>query len=230
MIKEIIAKLDAYFSSDELKIIDSLNEEISSQQSIISNRDKEISELKQQISSLNEGWSNPYTWSTHKSTYESIEGLRIPPNTFINVNDREIKKAVISLKKDSFEETVKEVEKFVSQRIQYFYDDKNSYHPGFKEYFQTSSFTYHARVGDCDDQAILMAAILHMLGYGDKVVVCTGIVNWNNSELGHAWIKCFINDEWINYDSNALQSKAIVEYPELKDCWMFWNYYNVYKI
>jgi transglutaminase-like putative cysteine protease len=194
----------------------------------------EIEELKetneQLFKELNQDWDNPHSWPSHTVTMDTVDGLRIPPNAFIQHNDRKIKESVKALKKNNVFDTAKEVEKYVSQRTQYFFDEKNYYHPGYKEFFQTPSMTWHSRMGDCDDQAILFASIMGMLGYKNDVVVCCGMVTWNGSDLGHAWPQVFYQGEWHDFDSNALQSKAKVDYPYLDGCWYFFNSYNNYKI
>jgi len=192
------------------------------------------SELK--IKSLEElfldGWVNIYSWRIYDGNFQTITGAKVPPNTFITSNDREIKKAIIkyALKKDNVYDTAKVVQDFIYKYVGYVYDHQNQWHPDYIEFFQTASFTWQVRLGDCDDFAILFNTIMHICGYGDLVVSCCGLITGSDgNDYGHAFNMVRHEDNWVVFDSQiGERNKSKITYPTLEECWFFFNSWGSY--
>jgi len=188
-----------------------------------------IQELQKKLDSVIK-WDNPYNWKKYTGSFTTIDGLSIPANTFIDDEDADIKRLARNMTLGSVEEDANKAESYYHRKIAYYYDFKNPWHPDYVEVFQTASFTFRSKKGDCEDMAILFQSHMHNLSYGDKVITCTGMVEWHNGEeIGHCWNKVLIDDEWVDYDVNAGSKKKDVVYPELKDCWFWFNKYGNYQ-
>lgn len=65
------------------------------------------------------------------------------------------------------------------------------------ETIQTPDKTLLGKVGDCDDQTVLLATLLEAVGYPTRFVVA----GYSDSkELQHVYLQVFANDEWIDAD------------------------------
>ena len=57
--------------------------------------------------------------------------------------------------------------------------------------------TLEGRIGDCDDQSVLLAALLEAVGYSTRFVVA----GYNTAtDLEHVYTQVFIGDQWIDAD------------------------------
>lgn len=196
------------------------------------NKDIEISKLKQLF---NQGWTNPYNWTNYTGKYSNFGNLGIPPNGMIIINDKNIKQQALRLKGNDIKTTADNIKNWINKHIYYTRDMDNSLFNGGREYFIPANITYYSRHDDCEGYATLFQSMMHILGYGDKCVVCiakniNSLVTWVNGEkIGHGWNKVLIDDVWVDYDANAgiYQDKCI--YPALDKCTYWFNYYNVFK-
>jgi len=228
--KELNTK-DEYFSNWQheknqvLKLgeeIIRLEKELNSKLNIISSQQEELE--------LATKWDNHYKWKKYMGSFETISGLRIPPNTFIDANNKDIKKLARGMSTGDIRADAIKTETYYNRRTNYYFDHQNSWHPSYIEYFQTASFTFASKKGDCDDFAILFASHMHCLGHGDKVIVCCGVVTGvDGEEYGHAWNKVLIDGVWTDYDSQAGVHRKNIVYPKLEDCWFWFNYYDNFQ-
>ena len=175
-------------------------------------------------------WSNPENWNKYVGNYQIITGLQFPANTCIIINDRTIKQQAVRLLGNDIKETADNVEKWVYDYVVYYSDDRNNFHLGFIEWWQQASMTFAEKKGDCDDKALLFHSIMHVLGYGDKIVTCAGTCKFpGQGDVGHAFNKVKIGQNWIVYDATNQPVKNQITYPEFKDMWFWCNYWDVYS-
>ena len=197
----------------------------------------DITFLKDEIARLKklfeDGWSNPYNWKNYTGSFNSITGLRIPFNTFLTPQDKELKALVMKQRwhKVTISEAAQRIQEYLYKNVRYVYDHENNWHPNYAEYFQTASFTWQAKQGDCDDFAILFCTLMHILGYGDRVICEAGTVKGATGKLfNHCYNRVLISGQWEVFDAEAGQTRKVKnEYPEMKDAWFKFNYYGVFS-
>jgi transglutaminase-like putative cysteine protease len=57
--------------------------------------------------------------------------------------------------------------------------------------------TLHGRLGDCDDQVVLLATLLEAVGYPTRFVVS----GYNDpGQFEHVYLQAWLNDQWVNMD------------------------------
>ncbi len=64
------------------------------------------------------------------------------------------------------------------------------------ETLSTPEKTLEGRIGDCDDQTMLLAALLESVGYPTRFVVA----GYHGPDYEHVYLQTWINGEWINLD------------------------------
>ena len=184
--------------------------------------------------SVSDKWTNPYNWILYTGTFKTINKgsmkADVPANCYITPFDRLLRKTALKLRCTNISDTAKSIEKWIFGYLRYIHDDINDWHPDYIEYFQMASLTYRIRKADCDDYAILFQTLMHILGHGDRCIVCCGkITGIDGLEYGHAYNRVYINNEWKVFDSQSgAQNKLKVTYPNLLDSWFWFNYWNVY--
>lgn len=192
------------------------------------------SQLQAELRDLKLGWVNPEGWSIYTGNYEGITGVTFPLNTCLSINDKNIKLQALRLKGKDINETASNVEKWLNNYITYSFDKDNNFHKGYIEWWQQASLTFALKRGDCDDYAIVFQTMMHILGYGDKVITCAGDCDFSafkQGMVGHAFNKVLIDGVWTNFDAcNGAFNRSKIKYPDLKDNWFFMNYWNTYKI
>lgn len=253
--KQIIKDLTRGFWSSELSRLDDLRsqkemyehtiiynkelqDELNELTNILSEATKEISKSKSEISNykrlfIESGRPVISDWKVHSPNYRTTDGLSVPPNTFITINDRKLRAKLISLgfHKLSFEELYLKLEQWCYEYVKYQYDN-NLW--GNMEQWTSASHVFQKRISDCEDHAILFQTCMHMLGYGDRSVVMTNVCRFGESfEGGHAYNKVLINGKWIVVDpTNPTKYRKAdwvydIKHPQFN--WFF-NYWGTYKI
>ena len=181
--------------------------------------------LKDELKSV---WTNPFNWPSCNPEYLTIDKLQVPPNTFITINDRDIKKWLIKNKFHTleFEELIWKLESAIYRYIKYTKDKS------FFDDWRTASYTFKNKKGDCDNKAILFQTCMHMLGYGDKCIVKTARCILGDFDGGHAYNKVLVENNWIIVDpTNPKEFRTDdwkYDLPMKKLGWFF-NYWNTYK-
>jgi len=65
------------------------------------------------------------------------------------------------------------------------------------ETISTPLMTLQGRIGDCDDQVVLLATLLEAVGYPTRFVVA----GYNlPGELEHVYLQAWLNGQWVNMD------------------------------
>ena len=64
---------------------------------------------------------------------------------------------------------------------------------------------FKARVGDCNEHAVLLTALLRASGIPARI--CVGLVYSRGQFFYHAWVECFLND-WVSVDPTLNQIPA----------------------
>lgn len=62
--------------------------------------------------------------------------------------------------------------------------------------------TLQTMIGDCDDQAVLLAALFESVGYPTRFVVGAYTIP---NHFEHVYLQVFVNDEWIDCDPTERQ-------------------------
>lgn len=197
----------------------------------------DIEELQLEIEELeNDGWFNPYGWNNYTGKYYNLGNHNIPPNGFIIINDKNIVQQAQKLKGADILETAKNIERWLYSNIIYTSDNANKLYNGQIEVFIPANITLATKRGDCEDYANLFQSMMHILGCGKESVVCIAknvkhLVKWYTGEyIGHGWNKVLIDGEWVDFDGNAgARNKKKCEYPKMKNCTYFYNYYGVFQ-
>lgn len=188
------------------------------------------SKVTEQRQILDQGWNNPYGWNNYNGSFQTITGVQMPANSTITPQDKTLRALASKLRGQDILESAEKIEKYLHRYVRYVYDHQNNFHPDYVEFFQTASFTWAIRKGDCDDFAILFATLMHILGYGDQVVVRCGEVTWHNGDVfGHAYNSVLVNGLWKVFDSQAgptNKGKVVYRYDKT---YFFFNYYGVFK-
>lgn len=242
---EIIKKTKEWifqtFYVDKLQEIEKLNHELNvlnNEYKVLNNNNLDLlteiivlnEELEKQNQLFDQGWDNPYGWKTYSGSFQTITGTKVPANSTLTPQDKKLKALALKLRGKDIRETAVNIEKYLHRYISYVYDQQNDYHPGFVEYFQTASLTWAIKKGDCDDYAILFATLMHILGYGDKVVVkCGKVIGSDDKPYGHAYNAVLIDNKWEIFDAQAGPSiKPKVTYKNT-NLYFWFNYWGVYK-
>lgn len=112
-------------------------------------------------------WNNKYA---KKSVIYSCRTMRnnnskidIDVKNFITHDDEVLKKYIekYDLKKETYNETALACQKFIVDHVKYEYDTVNS---GLDEYWQFPYETIATCIGDCEDQAMLLASLMITCG------------------------------------------------------------------
>ena len=199
----------------------------------------EVERLQKEIAQLKfdaeKGWNNPRNWPSITSRHKTIYGFKVPPNTFINDNDKVIRSVMLPKRTGDIRTDARKVMIYLANyRLRYINEEQNSFHPGEVEYFEGTSLAWHIRKVDCDGFANCFAGIMRMMGYKTEVIVClsyegSGVI-WNGKEIGHAYNMVEIDGEFEVFDANQYQAKATANYPQLEEVDEFYNYYGVYSL
>ena len=65
------------------------------------------------------------------------------------------------------------------------------------ETISTPLMTLQGRLGDCDDQVVLLATLLESIGYPTRFVVA----GYNYpGQLEHVYLQALLNDQWVDMD------------------------------
>ena len=65
------------------------------------------------------------------------------------------------------------------------------------ETISTPIMTLQGRLGDCDDQVVLLATLLEAVGYPTRFVVS----GYNDpGQFEHVYLQAWLNDQWVNMD------------------------------
>lgn len=64
------------------------------------------------------------------------------------------------------------------------------------ETLSTPIKTLEGRIGDCDDQTTLLAALLESIGYPTRFVVA----GYHGNDYEHVYLQVYAADQWINLD------------------------------
>ena len=65
------------------------------------------------------------------------------------------------------------------------------------ETISTPLMTLHGRIGDCDDQVVLLATLLEAVGYPTRFVVAGYNVP---GQLEHVYLQACLNNQWVDMD------------------------------
>lgn len=208
-----------------------LEKELKQIESLLNSTVTELDEYKYlAINTKRPSYNN---WIIHEPEYTNTDGLKLPPNTFITPNDRDIRKTLIGkgFHKMDFETMVWKLEQWIYDYVKYNYDN-NLW--GNMEQWTSASHVFKKRVSDCEDHAILFQTCMHILGHGDKSVVMVNVCEFGSAfKGGHAYNKVLIDNKWTVVDpTNPKKFK--------KDDWIydivhpsfnwFFNYWGTYKI
>lgn len=87
---------------------------------------------------------------------------------------------------------------FVRDRVRYVRDPVNN------EFIQAPLVTLELRSGDCDDKAVLLAALLNALGYQTRFKAVGPVVGI----LSHVFVEVLLNGSWIPLDSTEPQAEG----------------------
>lgn len=88
-------------------------------------------------------------------------------------------------------EQVRRIQSWVQNNIRYVRD------PTTVELVQTPQKTLEYKAGDCDDQAVLTAALLDSLGHPAQFVA----VGLNGEPLSHVMVQTLIGDKWYGVET-----------------------------
>lgn len=80
---------------------------------------------------------------------------------------------------------------FVQRHIRYVKDIHDI------ETLSTAPKTLAGRVGDCDDQTVLLAALLESVGYPTRFVVAS---YGESTDPEHVYLQTLVDDEWLDAD------------------------------
>ncbi|TFF98612.1 MAG: DUF4332 domain-containing protein [Promethearchaeota archaeon] len=178
--------------------------------------------------------------------------ISIDVKAFIFKNDEILNQIIdqFNLKKGSVNETALTCQQFVSNNLQYIWDDINA---DIVEYWMFPFETIQSGIGDCEDGAILMAGLMINAGIPSwRVKVCAGLVRQDptvapssNGDLGGHAYTIYLADrpdserklEWVILDWCYLADPQIpIEQKPLaregghknayKDIWFTFNDQN----
>ena len=163
------------------------------------------------------------------------EKVKIDVKTMLAVEDNLIKEIVgkNNLRGNTFDDTILKIQKWVVQNIKYIGDDLSQ---GTIEYWQFPFETLAARVGDCEDGAVLIAAMAISAGVPSfRVRVVAGMVKQSPTapEGGHAYVSYlresdnqWVVIDWCYYEDSKTQvtDKVILkDNPYYKKMWFSFN-------
>jgi transglutaminase-like putative cysteine protease len=83
------------------------------------------------------------------------------------------------------------LQQWVQQNIRYIHD------PPSVELVQTPQYTLQQRAGDCDDQAVLLAAMLDSIGHPAQFVA----VGLSGQPLSHVMVQTLIGTQWAGVET-----------------------------
>jgi transglutaminase-like putative cysteine protease len=90
-----------------------------------------------------------------------------------------------------FVEQIRAIQNFVQTNIRYIHD------PPELELVQTPQYTLQHRMGDCDDQAVLVASLLTAIGHPSRFVA----VGLNGGPLSHVLTQTLIGTQWVGVET-----------------------------
>lgn len=59
------------------------------------------------------------------------------------------------------------------------------------------AMTMQRKIGDCDDQTMLVASLLESVGYPTRLVVA----GYHGAEFEHVYCQVFVEEQWLNCDA-----------------------------
>lgn len=100
---------------------------------------------------------------------------------------------------DSYVQQVRDVQDWIQNHIRYVLDPTDS--TGGVELVQTPQKTLDYAAGDCDDQSVLVAALLSAIGHPSRFIA----VGFNGDSLSHVLTQTKIGDHWVSVETIRLQ-------------------------
>lgn len=91
----------------------------------------------------------------------------------------------------NFTDQVRAIQQWVQTSIRYVRD------PPDVELVQTPQVTLQLRAGDCDDQSVLTASLLHSIGHPAQFIA----VGLNGGPLSHVMVQTLIGQRWVGVET-----------------------------
>jgi transglutaminase-like putative cysteine protease len=91
----------------------------------------------------------------------------------------------------SWVEQARKLQEWVATNIRYVRD------PTEVELVQTPQYTLQQRMGDCDDQAVLLAAMLDSVGHPARFIA----IGLNGQPLSHVMVQTLIGTQWAGAET-----------------------------
>jgi hypothetical protein len=136
--------------------------------------------------------------ATHPATFNFDPARYLSPSAFINSDDREIKAAARSIVKD------RQTPKDKAESIQGWVYKNVKKVPTFS--LPTAKDVFAKRVGDCNEHAVLFAALARAAGI--PCAIASGMVYASDGFYYHAWNLVHVEGAWVPVDSTFGQFPA----------------------
>jgi transglutaminase-like putative cysteine protease len=174
----------------------------------------QVADVESLISQVEEKKSETEPLITEEQKLEHYEEIAAAdPRVFITVNDPVVKAKVEEVTRlcTSMEEKQLAVFEYVRKEIEYVTEGnpkKWSYPQPYLQYkfdfWQFPRETIEWRKGDCEDQSILLCAMMRAAGVSaSNVRVVVGIIYGEGGAGGHAWVEFKMGDTWYVLESTV---------------------------